>query len=109
VSRLQQRKQWILSLKTTGTVHVDAGATRALTEGKKSLLPSGIVKIDGQFAAGDCVKICDADGKERARGLIGFDADELAKIRGHKSTEIAALLGYKGPAEVVHRDDLVLV
>jgi glutamate 5-kinase len=110
VSRLQSRKHWIAyALKPTGTLVVDAGARRALIDGKKSLLPSGVRRVEGRFGAGDPVRVVDEGGAEFARGLCAFDADEVEKIAGKRSSEIAALLGYASVDEVIHRDDLVLL
>ena len=110
VSRLQSRKHWIAyALKPTGTLVVDSGARRALVDGKKSLLPSGVRRVDGKFGAGDPVCVVDESGAEFARGLCAFDADEVERIAGKRSSEIAALLGYASVEEVIHRDDLVLL
>ena len=110
VSRLQSRKHWIAyALKPAGTVVVDAGAKRALVDGKKSLLPSGVRRVEGRFGAGDPVRVADESGAEFARGLCAFDADEVEKIAGRRSSELAALLGYAAAEEVIHRDDLVLL
>jgi glutamate 5-kinase len=110
VSRLQSRKHWIAyALKPAGTLVVDSGARRALVDGKKSLLPSGIRRVDGKFGAGDPVRVLDEAGAEFARGLCAFDADEVERIAGKRSSEIAALLGYASVEEVIHRDDLVLL
>jgi glutamate 5-kinase len=88
---------------------VDAGARRALTERGKSLLPSGLVDVEGEFAAGAAVGLAEGRGPEFARGLVNYDADELRKIRGAKTTDIEKALGYKGLDEVVHRDNLVVL
>jgi glutamate 5-kinase len=110
VDRLQSRKHWIAyALKPAGTLVVDAGARRALTDGKKSLLPSGIKRVDGRFGSGDPVRVVDEAGSEFARGLVAFDADEIEKIAGRRSADVAALLGYAAADEVIHRDDLVLL
>jgi glutamate 5-kinase len=110
VTRLQSRKHWIAyALKPAGSIIVDAGARRALVDGKKSLLPSGIKRVGGRFGAGDAVSIVDESGAEFARGLCAFDADEVERIAGKRSSEIAAALGYAAAEEVVHRDDLVLL
>lgn len=102
------RKQWIAgSMKPAGTVTVDAGAVTALRAGK-SLLPAGVVGLDGLFARGDTVAIRDAEGRILGKGIIGYDAADAAIIKGHKSAEIEALLGYRGREELIHRDDLVL-
>jgi glutamate 5-kinase len=110
VSRLQSRKHWIAyALKPAGTLVVDAGAKKALVDGKKSLLPSGVRRIEGRFGAGDPVRVTDESGTEFARGLCAFDADEVEKIAGRRSSEVALLLGYAAAEEVIHRDDLVLL
>ena len=109
--RLGARKRWIaFAVPPQGRLTVDAGAVRALTLGGKSLLPSGVVKVEGDFAAGELVAVCDeADGREFARGLVNFDAPELGKIRGAKTREIEPRLGYKSFEEVIHRDNLVIL
>jgi glutamate 5-kinase len=103
------RKQWIAgTLSPKGTVHVDQGAARALASGR-SLLPAGVTAIDGQFERGDAVRVVGSDGRELARGLIAYAADEARLIAGRKSGDTAAVLGYRGRDEIIHRDDLVLV
>jgi glutamate 5-kinase len=110
VSRLQSRKHWIAyALKPAGTLVVDAGARRALVDGKKSLLPSGIKRVVGRFGAGDPVGVADESGAEFARGLCAYDSDEIERIAGKRSAELGAILGYAAAEEVIHRDDLVLL
>ena len=110
VTRLQSRKHWIaFALKPAGTLVVDAGARRALVDGKKSLLPSGVKAVRGRFGAGEPVSIVDESESEFARGLCAFDAEEVERIAGRRSSELEAALGYKAAGEVVHRDDLVLL
>lgn len=107
---LTSKKHWIaFSMKEKGRITVDAGAARALLKGGKSLLPSGIKSVDGKFAAGDAVEICDEAGHAIARGLVHYGYDEVVKIMGAKTADIEEILGYKYCDEVVHRDDLVLV
>ena len=102
------RKRWIAgSLKPTGMLVVDAGALAALKSGR-SLLPAGIIKVEGRFERGDAVVVADAEGNEVARGLVAYSARDAKHIMGHKSREIADLLGYRGRDEMIHRDDLVL-
>jgi glutamate 5-kinase len=102
------RKKWIAgTLEPKGTLMIDAGAVAALRRGK-SLLPAGVVEIDGSFARGDAVVIRGPNGAEIGRGLIAYDVDDAQKIRGRSSTDIAAMLGFSGRAEMVHRDDLVV-
>lgn len=102
------RKKWIAgSLEPRGTVHIDAGAAKALLSGA-SLLPAGVVKLEGAFARGDCIVIRDARGAEIGRGLVAYDAAEAAQIVGRNSREIEAILGVPGQAEMIHRDDMAL-
>jgi glutamate 5-kinase len=102
------RKRWIAgSLKTAGVITVDAGALAALKKGK-SLLPVGVVAVEGEFQRGDAVVVKGPGGAEAARGLIAYSAADAVRIKGHKSREIERLLGYRGRDEMIHRDDLVL-
>jgi glutamate 5-kinase len=102
------RKQWIAgTLKPRGSVRVDAGAERALAAGR-SLLPAGVTAVDGAFERGDAVSVIAVDGREVARGLIAYPADEAVRIAGKRSGEIPEILGYSGRDEMIHRDDLVL-
>jgi glutamate 5-kinase len=108
--RLAARKRWIaFAVPPQGRLSVDAGAKKALTERGKSLLPSGLVAVDGQFDAGDVVALTQVDGVEFARGLVNYDADELRRIRGAKTADIERTLGYRGVDEVVHRDNMVIL
>ena len=102
------RKKWIAgTLEPKGTLVIDAGAVAALRRGK-SLLPAGIVRVEGAFARGDAVIIRGPDGAEIGRGLSAYDADDAEKIRGCSSPDIASILGFSGRTEMVHRDDLVV-
>jgi glutamate 5-kinase len=102
------RKKWIAgSLEPKGTLTIDAGAVAALRSGK-SLLPAGVVRIDGAFARGDAVVIRGLDGSEVGRGLVAYDAEDAAKIKGRSSADISAILGFGGRTEMVHRDNLVV-
>jgi glutamate 5-kinase len=108
--RLAARKRWIaFALPVQGTIAVDAGARRALIERGKSLLPSGVLTVEGQFAAGDAVGVRDADGREFARGIVSLDARELELLRGRKTADMERLLGYRVTDEVIHRDNLVIL
>lgn len=108
--RLASRKHWIaFTLKPQGKLHLDAGATRAVREGGKSLLPSGVLSVEGRFGRGDPISIFDAAGLEIARGLSEYADDEIKLIAGKQSTEIEAILGFKYTDVIVHRDDLVLL
>ncbi len=107
---LGSRKHWIAyALKPSGTLVVDAGARRALVENKRSLLPSGVREVKGRFGLGDAVAVVTEDGKEFARGLCGYSAEEVEKIRGRRTTDIESILGYKYFDEGIHRDDLVIL
>jgi glutamate 5-kinase len=102
------RKKWIAgSLEPRGAVHVDQGAVKAMLGGA-SLLPAGVVRIEGNFARGDCVVIRDPQGAEIGRGLVAYDAIEAAQIAGRNSREIETVLGLPGRAEIIHRDDMVV-
>src|SRR5476649_2238948 len=102
------RKKWIAgSLEPRGALVIDAGAVRAL-RGGKSLLPAGVVKIEGAFGRGDAVVVRGPDGSEVGRGLIAYDAEDADKIKGRSSADILSILGFGGRTEMIHRDDLVL-
>ena len=108
--RRDARAAWIAhALKPRGTVRVDAGAHTAVLERKKSLLPSGITAVEGNFAHGDPVDLVAPDGVVFARGLVAYPADDLRRIAGKKTSQIEATLGYRGLDEAVHRDDLVVL
>jgi len=107
---LTRRKHWIAyTLKPAGALHVDRGAERAVAQGGRSLLPSGVLAVVGGFGVGDCVRCVGPDGREFARGLVNYGALEVDKIKGAQTRDIERLLGYKGSDEVIHRDDLVLL
>jgi len=102
------RKKWIAgSLEPRGALTIDAGAVKAL-RGGKSLLPAGVVKIEGAFGRGDAVVVRGPDGHEIGRGLIAYDADDAEKIIGCSSPDILSILGFGGRTEMIHRDDLAL-
>lgn len=102
------RKRWIAgSVAPAGTLTIDDGARDALAAGK-SLLPAGVVAVAGEFERGDAVLVLDSGGGVVGRGLSAYSSGDAARIIGHNSREIEALLGYRGRDEIVHRDDLVL-
>lgn len=108
--RLSARKGWLAAAaKGKGVLVVDPGARRALVEQGKSLLPSGLKAVLGQFGVGDPVDISVDGARPFARGLAGYGADEARRIAGLKTSEIARALGYKYLDEIVHRNDLVLL
>lgn len=105
---LRARKQWIAgSVKPQGALTVDAGAKRALAKGG-SLLPAGVVGIEGDFQKGDAVVVVDRDDQPVGVGLTAYSAEDARRIIGRKSGDFESLLGYRGPDEIIHRDDLVI-
>jgi glutamate 5-kinase len=109
-NRLESRKRWLLGGPApAGRIFVDDGAAAALANQSRSLLPVGILRVEGQFQRGDTVRICNGAGREIARGLSRYGAASLDQIKGRRSDEITAILGYENSPEVVHRDDLVVL
>ncbi len=109
-SRLESRKRWVLAETVRHSrVIADGGAARALTEGGKSLLPAGVVGVEGDFQRGQTIRIYSGAGQEIARGLAQYSARDLRLIKGLRSTQIAETLGYDYGPEIVHRDDMVLL
>ncbi|WP_024872738.1 glutamate 5-kinase [Tolumonas lignilytica] len=107
---LEGRKSWILAgPQSHGEIHIDAGAVKAVYEKGSSLLPKGITQISGEFGRGEAVRIITPEGKELARGITRYTADELERVRGHHSDEIEACLGYGYGPVAIHRDDMVLL
>ena len=103
------RKRWILgTLQPLGSCTVDAGAAHALAEGS-SLLPAGVRAVSGNFERGDAVEVRGPDGRPLARGLSAYASTDAVRIIGHRSTDIEAILGWRGRDELIHRDDLVLL
>ena len=109
-NRLTSRKHWIAyNLKTAGEIVVDQGAHDAVVQKGKSLLPSGLKEVRGAFGVGECVSCVDFEGREFARGLVNYSAQELNQIKGLHTSGIEKVLGYKAYDEVIHRDDLVVL
>lgn len=109
-NRLESRKRWLLGGPApAGRILVDDGAAAALASQGRSLLPVGVVRVEGRFERGDTVRICNGAGREIARGLSRYGTASLEQIKGRRSEEIAAILGYEYSPEVVHRDDLVVL
>ncbi len=107
---LNRRKHWIAyTLKPSGKIFVDDGARTALLKKGKSLLPSGIIRVEGRFERGACVRLCGLDGAEFARGLSDYSSGESTRLLGCKSSEIEGLLGYHYGDVIIHRDNLVLI
>lgn len=107
--KLAARKHWIAhTLKPRGKITLDEGASRAVGGKGRSLLPSGVAKVSGDFGRGDPVLCLDPRGAEVARGLVSYSSDEVQRIRGAKAADIEKILGYKYGNEIIHRDNLVL-
>ena len=108
--RIADRKQWLAShLKTRGQLTLDEGAVKVLCRGGRSLLPVGVRSVVGVFRRGEMVSCVDEGGREVARGLVNYDADEARQIAGRSSDRIAEVLGYVSDEEMIHRDNLVIV
>lgn len=108
--RMESRKRWLAyGLAPKGALYLDDGAVQALSLGGKSLLPAGISHLEGEFTAGDTLRVMTREGRELARGITNYASDELRRIIGHRSAEIEQILGYKPADEVIHRDNLALL
>jgi glutamate 5-kinase len=108
--KMQSRKRWIAYvLKPHGELQLDEGACLAITKKGKSLLPSGVIEIRGEFEVGDCVRCVNRQNSPIAVGLTNFDSRDIQKIKGLHSDRIAEILGYKESDEVMHRDNLVIL
>jgi len=106
---LNSRKYWIaFTLRSRGRLFVDDGAKEALLRDGKSLLPTGVTRVEGDFVLGDPVSCVDAAGNTIAKGLVNYAADEIRKIMGLKTAKIEQVLGYKDYDEVIHRDNLAV-
>jgi len=104
------RKQWLAGMvQVQGSIELDDGAVSVLCKSGRSLLPVGVRAVEGRFARGDMVSCRNAQGREVARGLVNYNADEARKIMGSPSREIETLLGYQGDDELIHRDNLILL
>jgi len=107
---LNRRKHWIaFTLRPAGSIHIDDGARDVLAKHGKSLLPSGISRVEGHFDRGACVRIVASDGVEFARGIVDYSSQEIERISRHKSSEIELILGFRYGDDVIHRDNLVLL
>jgi glutamate 5-kinase len=107
---LGTRKAWIgFGSLPEGVVIVDEGASTALAKGGRSLLPKGVVGVEGEFGCGASVDVRSKAGVIVARGLVAYSHADLGAIAGHESSEIAVTLGYSNGAAIIHADDLVLV
>jgi glutamate 5-kinase len=110
VGRLAARKSWIaFGIRMKGSVKLDGGAVKAIVERGKSLLPSGIISIEGTFNIGDAVYCLDANGQRIAKGITNYSSEDVLKIMGKKTSEMQGALGYRYSDEVVHRDNMVIL
>ena len=104
---LTGKRSWIAtSLRPRGTLHVDAGAAKALREGGRSLLPIGVVRVQGVFQVGDPVQVCDPQGEVVGRGLTRYDSEDASRAAGRRTEQIAQEFAWL-PVELIHRDDFV--
>jgi glutamate 5-kinase len=108
--KMSSRKGWIAyGSRSKGSITLDEGAVKALVEGGKSLLPSGIISVEGSFDTGDAIHCLDKKGSRIAKGLTNYSSAEIDKIKGKKSSDIEKILGYKYSEEIIHRDNLALL
>ena len=108
--KLRGPKHWLaFTAKTRGRIMIDAGAVRALCERGRSLLPAGILRVEGEFRIGESVICVNEGGQEVARGLAGYSSLDVARLAGQRTNEIERVLGYSNGDEIIHRDDLVLM
>jgi glutamate 5-kinase len=108
--KLRSKKHWLaFTAKTRGRIVIDDGAVHALAEQGRSLLPAGILRVEGDFKLGDSVCCVDAQGREVARGLATYSSEDIQRLAGQPTKEIARVLGYTNGDEIIHRDDLVLI
>jgi glutamate 5-kinase len=106
---INARQQWLAGhLKPKGELVLDDGAVRVIREQGRSILPVGVIHVAGQFSRGELVVCLDTAGREVARGLINYNAEEAAQIKGQASSDIEAVLGYVDEPELIHRDNLVV-
>jgi glutamate 5-kinase len=106
---VSSRKRWIgFTVQPRGRLHLDEGAVRAVHKQGRSLLPIGVNSVDGEFEKGDVVSICDSTGVEFARGLTNYSAQEMQRLKGLSSQEIAVKFAQNPYDEIVHRDNLTL-
>ena len=109
ISNLDARKKWIISsLTSSAKIYIDQGASKALRSGK-SLLPAGIIRIEGSFKKGDNIIIVDNNNIDIARALSSFTSEEIDKIKGLQSNQIEKILGYASKSEILHKDDIVIL
>jgi glutamate 5-kinase len=109
-SHLRVRKSWLaFGKRLAGEIIVDDGCATAMRENGSSVLAAGVTALDGEFRAGNTVRVMTRDQQEIARGIVNYDADTLQKLLGHKTEDFHQLVEVNGPAEVIHRDNMVLM
>ncbi|GAL12589.1 glutamate 5-kinase [Vibrio astriarenae] len=107
---LENRKRWILAGPSiTGDIVVDQGAVNALNKSGSSLLAKGVTSVKGSFSRGDVARVISTNGELIAKGIVSYSSQDLGKIIGQHSKDFISILGYDYGAEVIHRDDLVLI
>jgi glutamate 5-kinase len=109
LSHIESRKRWILAEAAQGSIKIDDGAAKALTQAGKSLLAVGVIEILGNFERGATIRVLNRDGQEVGRGISNYSADNLRTICGKQSHQIADILGYEYGPTAIHRDNLALV
>jgi len=109
ISHVESRKRWILAESSRGSLIVDKGAARAVTQQQKSLLPAGVANIEGDFARGSTVTVKNEAGEEICRGMVNYNSQDVCAIRGHHSNKIEEILGYNYSPTIIHRDNLVIL
>ena len=108
--KIKKRKHWIAhTLKPSGKITIDSGAEKAILSRGKSLLPAGVIKVEGKFEFGNAVRILGEDGKEIARGLVNYNFRDLGTIMGMRTSAVRNIFGKNFYNEVIHRDDLTLL
>lgn len=106
---LSKRKHWLFyNVATCGNIVIDSGAEKALTRNGKSLLPGGIIEVEGNFDQGDLVAIINENAEEIGKGLVNYSAEDIKKIKGQHSDKISEILGYVNRSDVIHRDNMVI-
>lgn len=105
---MSAKQQWLLGHQAKGRIILDDGAVSVIRQQGRSVLPIGILQVEGDFSRGELVVCSDSAGKEVARGLVNYNFDETSRLMGHASSEIESLLGYVDAAELIHRDNLVI-
>jgi glutamate 5-kinase len=106
---LSSRKYWIAyTLRSRGKLTIDDGAKTAILEEGRSLLPTGVIQVEGDFSVGDPVARIDERGTTLAKGLVNYSADDIRKIMGLKSNKIEQVLGHKDYDEIIHRDNMAV-